>query len=192
MELGNWPKLQKWCTYSLSIPQAVKIELIFTLRAAVSETWANFQNCQIWAWNLAIGQTSRRCTHTVFLHQGVKIELIFALWAVVSEIPIFKIAIFGHETWPLALLVPEVAHVLSFYPRRSKLNLFSLYGQHFLRYGPIFNIATFGHETLPLAKVPHYTLFLPQAVEIELFLLHGQRFPRYRPIFKIASFGHET
>ena len=30
--------------------------------------------------------------------------------------PIFKIAIFGHETWPLAK-VPEVAHILSFYPR---------------------------------------------------------------------------
>ncbi len=30
--------------------------------------------------------------------------------------PIFKIAIFGHETWPLAK-VPEVAHLVSFYPR---------------------------------------------------------------------------
>ena len=28
--------------------------------------------------------------------------------------PIFKIAIFGHEIWPLAK-VPEVAHILSFY-----------------------------------------------------------------------------
>ena len=33
-----------------------------------------------------------------FLPQGVEIELIFAVRAVVSEIPIFKIAIFGHET----------------------------------------------------------------------------------------------
>ncbi len=30
--------------------------------------------------------------------------------------PIIKIAIFGHETWPLAK-VPEVPHILSFYPR---------------------------------------------------------------------------
>ncbi len=44
--------------------------------------------------------------------------------------PIFKIAIFGHETWRLAK-VPEVAHVLSFYPKWSKLRLFSLYVRGF-------------------------------------------------------------
>ena len=33
--------------------------------------------------------------------------------------PIFNIAIFGHETWPLAK-VSEVAQILSFYPRGSK------------------------------------------------------------------------
>ncbi len=59
---------------------------------------------------------------------------------------IFKIAIFGHETWPLAT-VPEVAHIFSFYPRGSKLSSFSVYGQQFPRYGLIFKIATFGHET---------------------------------------------
>ncbi len=37
--------------------------------------------------------------------------------------PIFKIAIFGHETWPLAK-VPAVAHIASFYPKGSKLSLF--------------------------------------------------------------------
>ena len=31
---------------------------------------------------------------------------------------IFKIAIFGHETWPL-IKVPEVAHIPSFYPRQE-------------------------------------------------------------------------
>ncbi len=45
-----------------------------------------FKNCHIWAWNLAIGQTSRSCMYTDFLPQGVKIELIFALRAVISEI----------------------------------------------------------------------------------------------------------
>ena len=39
----------------------------------------------------------------------------------------FKIAVFGHETWQLAK-VPEVAHILSFCPRGSKLSLFSVYG----------------------------------------------------------------
>ncbi len=52
---------------------------------------------------------------------------------------IFKIAIFGHETWPLAK-VPEVAPILSFYPKGSKLSLFLLYRQRFPRYVAIFNI----------------------------------------------------
>ncbi len=50
--------------------------------------------------------------------------------------------------------VPEVAHVLSFYPRGFKLSLFLLYGQRFPRYGPIFKIAIFRHETWQVAKVP--------------------------------------
>ncbi len=45
------------CT-TLFLPQGVEIELIFTLRAAVSETQANFQNCHFWAWNLAISKCS--------------------------------------------------------------------------------------------------------------------------------------
>ena len=57
----------------------VEIELIFTLRAAVSDIGANFQNCHIWAWNLAIGQSARGCTYTLFLPQGGEIELIFTL-----------------------------------------------------------------------------------------------------------------
>ncbi len=51
--------------------------------------------------------------------------------------PIFKIAIFGHETWQVAK-VPEITHMLSFYPKGLKLSLFLLYGQRFPRYGPIF------------------------------------------------------
>ena len=37
------------CTYTLFQTQGVEIELIFALRAAVSEIRANFQNCPIWA-----------------------------------------------------------------------------------------------------------------------------------------------
>ncbi len=35
---------------------------------------------------------------------------------------IFKIAIFGHEIWPLAK-VPEVAHILSFYTHEFEIEL---------------------------------------------------------------------
>ena len=82
---------------------------------------------------------------------------------------IFKLAIFGHETWPLAK-VPEIAHILPFYSRGAKLSfiqsiirfalhhstivlmaqiwrsLFSLYRQRFLRYGLIFQLAVFGQK----------------------------------------------
>ena len=75
--------------------------------------------------------------------------------------PIFKIAIFGHETWPLAK-VPEVAHISSsFYPKGVKLSLFSLYGQRFVRYGEIFKTVTFGHEIWSSAKVPEVAHILP-------------------------------
>ena len=76
--------------------------------------------------------------HILFLPEGVEIELIFALRTTVSEIRAnFQITIFGHETWQVDK-VPEVALILSFYPRGSKLSLFLLYGQRFPRYGPIF------------------------------------------------------
>ncbi len=105
-----------------------------------------------------------------------------------------KIAIFRHESWTLAK-VPKVAYMPSFSPRGSKLSLFSLYGQRFLRYGPIFKIAIFGHETWPLAKFPevaHILSFSPRGSKLSLFSLYGQRFLRYGPIFKIAILGHET
>ncbi len=107
--------------------------------------------------------------------------------------PIFKIAIFVHQIWPLAK-VPEGAHILSFYPRGSKLSLFLLYGQRFPRYGPIFKIAIFGHEIWPLTKVPevaHMPSFYPRGSKLTLFSLHGQWFPRYRPVFKSAIFEHD-
>ena len=73
---------------------------------------------------------------------GVEIELIFVLRTAVSEISEIKIAIFGHETWQ-ASKVPEVPHILSFYPRGLKLGLFLRYGQRISRYDSIFKIARF-------------------------------------------------
>ncbi len=74
----------------------------------------------------------RSWTYTIFLSQGVEIELmLYGQWSPRYR-QLFKIAIFGHETWPLAK-VPEVARILSFYPRGSKWSLFSLYGHLFFR-----------------------------------------------------------
>ncbi len=113
-----------------------KIEPIFTLGVAFSEIRANFQNCHICVWNLAISQ------------------------------------------------VPEILHIPTFYPRGTKLSLFSLYGQRFPRYGQIFKIDIFGHETRPLAKVPKIVLILcklpPPSPKFYSVLLYGWPFPWYR------------
>ncbi len=58
------------CTCTLFLPTGVEIELIFALRAAISEIQADFQNCHIWAWNLAIGQSAGSCTYTLSLPRG--------------------------------------------------------------------------------------------------------------------------
>ncbi len=68
-------------------PQGGEIELIFTLRTAVSKM-GQFSRFPYWAWNLPSGQSARNCTYRyiLFLPQGVEIELIFAIRAAVSEI----------------------------------------------------------------------------------------------------------
>ena len=85
-EIWSLAKVPEVAHITLFPPKVFKIELIFALRAVVSEMRANFQNCRICAWNLAIGQSARSCTYTLFLRQGVELELIFALRATVSEI----------------------------------------------------------------------------------------------------------
>ncbi len=81
---------------------------------------------------------------------------------------IFKIAIFGHETWPLAK-VPEVAHILpdvQLQPLGVEIKLiFALRA----RYRLIFKLDIFGDETWPLANVPEvvHIYFLPQGFKIE-------------------------
>ena len=70
--------------------------------------------------------------------------------------------------------VPEVAHILAFYPTGSKWSLFLLYGQRFSRYGPILKISISGHETWPLTKDPevaHYTLSTQEVENKLIFAL---------------------
>ena len=123
--------------------------------------------------NLAIGQNARSCPYILFLPQGVKIERIFhSTGSSFRDTCRFsKLPYLGMQLSHLAK-VPEVAHIPSFRHRGSKLSLFSLYGQWFLRYGLIFKIAIFGHETWPLAKVPdaaHTLSFYPNGSKMSLF-----------------------
>ncbi len=116
----------KSCTYTLFLAQGGERWNLgyFCSTGNGSEIWAHFQNCHIWAWNLASDQSSRSCTYTLFLPQGSKLS-IFLLYRqpFPRYRPIFKIAIFGHETWQVAK-VQKVVHIPSFYPKGSKLSLF--------------------------------------------------------------------
>ncbi len=179
----------KSCTYILFLTQDVEIKHIFALWAAVSEIMADFQNCHIWPWNMAIGQNSRSGKYILFLTQGLEIELILALRPAVSE------TLADFQNFHIWAWIPEVAHILSFYPEGLKLSLVLLYGQRFPRYGQIFKLAVFGHKTWQVAKVPdvaHTLSFYSRESKLSSLLLYGQRFPGYGPTFIIAIFGHET
>ncbi len=168
------------CT--LFLPQGVKIKLNFALQAAVFETRADFQNCHIWAWNLELKKVPEVAYAPSFYPRGSKLSLFLLYWQQFPRYgPIFKIAIFGHETWNLKK-VPKVVYAISFYPSGSKLSLLLLYGQRFLRYGPIFNIAIFGYETWNLKKSAGsciWTFFLPHGSTLSSFSLYRKPFSRY-------------
>ncbi len=66
--------------------QGFKVDLVFALQTAISQTRANFQNCHIWAWNLVVGQNGRSWRYTMFVSQRVKVEVIVAVRAAVCEI----------------------------------------------------------------------------------------------------------
>ncbi len=81
--------------------------------------------------------------------------------------PIFKIGIFGHETWPLEK-VPEVAHTLSFYPTGRNWAYFHSTASGFRDIDRFFfKIAIFEHKTWQLAKVPKFQIhpFSTQGVQ---------------------------
>ena len=88
----------------------VEIKLIFAVRAAVFEIQADFPNFHyIWAWNLEFEERSQSCICT-FYPRGSKLSLFLLYRQPFSRYgPIFKIGIFGHETWNLKK-VPEVAY----------------------------------------------------------------------------------
>ncbi len=114
-----------------------------------------------------------------FFPRGLKLSL-FSLYGqrFPRYGPIFKIAIFGHETWPLAK-VPEVAHILPFYPRGSKFSSFFALRAAVSEIGAYFqNCYIEAWKFAILAKVPEvehvYTLFLPHGVNIDfIFILRA-------------------
>ena len=112
----EFEKSSRSCIWTLFLPHGGRNGAYFRSTGSGSEIRADFQNYPIWV--LEFEKSAKSCIWTLFLPQGVEIELIFALRAVVSR-AIFKITIFGHETWNLKK-VPEVAYGPFFYPRGSK------------------------------------------------------------------------
>ncbi len=162
---SKWPDFQTFqklhrCTYTLFLPQVVKIELIFTLRAAVSDTQTNFKIAIFGHETCPIGLKVPEVEHILCLcpREGgcSKLSLFLLDRQRFPRYGIFKIAIFGHETWPLAK-VPEVAHTDSFYPRGVEIELIFALRTVVSEIRANFQIAIFGHETWPLAKVPSCT-----------------------------------
>ena len=108
-----------------------------TFSTSVARNWVyfhsmvtSFQNCHIWHETWPLAKTPR--TPSFYPRAGFAIELIFALRAAVSEICAhFKIAIFVHESWPLA----EMQHILFFAPLGWNWDYILLYRQRFPRYG---------------------------------------------------------
>ncbi len=113
------------CTCISFLPQGVETELIFDLWAVVSELRVDFQNCHIWIWNLV---KVPEAVHILTLYaRGLTKLSLFSLyrqWFPRYRV-IFKISIFGHETWPLGHWQKIQIYPLS--TQGSKLSLFSLY-----------------------------------------------------------------
>ena len=113
MKLGLWPKLH---IHTLSTLGGGQNWAYCSSTGSGSRDMGRFSKLPCLGMKLS-GQSPRSCTYGLFLPQsGSKLSL-FLLYGqrFLRYGPIFKIAIFGHETWQVSK-VPEVAHMLSFYP----------------------------------------------------------------------------
>ncbi len=142
MKLCHWPKYQKLHIYSFSTPGGLAY---FRSMGSGFRDTGRFSNLPY------LGMKLGHWPKCQMLH----IYPLFTLggwnWAYFHSTgsgfrdmgSLFKIAIFGHETWPVAK-VPDVAYIPSLFPKGSKLSLFSLYWQRFLRYRPFSKLPYLG------------------------------------------------
>ncbi len=186
-QIRHWPKFQKLHMYSIQwgqnhasfLPKGVTNWAYFRSTGSSLQCTGMCPKPPYFGIKLGHLQQFQKLDINSFYPRGSKLSC-FSLYRqpFLRYGPIFKIAMFGNETWQVAK-VPEVAHIPSFYPKGSKL--FLLYGQRFPRYRPIFMIAIFGHETLQVAKVLEHVesariiSFWPKGKKLSLFSLYGQR-----------------
>ena len=129
-QLGHWPKFQKLHIYSLSTPGGWNWAYFCSTGSGFWDTgqfsklpylgmkfghWPKFQKLHIYSLSIPGGR------NWAYFHYGQPFP---------RYRPIFKIAIFGHETWPLAK-VSEIAHILPILPPSPKLHSVLLCGWPF-------------------------------------------------------------
>ncbi len=156
----------------------------------VSEIQANFQKCYIWAWNLVTDKSSRSCTYTLSTPSGLAFKMASVIYTRPTGIKyhesmgsklslfslygprfprdgiIFKIATFGHETWPLANSSRSCTHT-PFPPLGGKSSGFRDMGR-FSKLLHLDNIMTTMAIISQSSRSYTYTLFLPQVVKLRL------------------------
>ncbi len=150
--MGQWQvaKGPEFAHISSFSPKGLKLSLFLLYGQWFSKMRAHFQNCHMWAWNMASGQSSRSCLYTLFLPQKVKIELtlielIFAVRAAVSKIQAI-LPYLGMKLgkWPKF-------QTLHMYPLAAaegwNLSSFCSMGNCFQDTGQFSKIAIFEHET---------------------------------------------
>ena len=165
----------------LYIPQSVEIELIFAIRAAVSEIRADLLNCHIWPLNLAIDKGSRSCTYTLFLPQVSKLGL-FSLYR--QRIPRYEQPDFqNYRIWAWNLASTKTSRSCTytlFFPWGVEIELIFALRAAISEIQAIFQNCHTGHETWLLAKVAHIIYSLPQEVEVQ----------QQAAVIKIRLFSH--
>ncbi len=195
MKLGHWKKFQKLHLHSLSI-QGVEFELIVALRVAVSEILTNFQNCFIWAKNLASGKSCQKLHIHSFYPRGSKMSL-FSFYGqrFVSEI----LAVFQNcHIWAGSFCIGKSSRICTYalflHPRGRNWVYFRSTGSSFRDIGRFSKLPYLGMKLghwPKFQKLHIYSLSSPGESKLSLFLLYGQPFWIYGRIFKISIFAHE-
>ncbi len=154
------------------------MELIFALQAAVSEIWADFQNCHIRAWNLASGQSARSCTYTLFLPLGGR------------NLAYFRSMGSGFRDMGRFLKLPYLGMTLGHWP---KLHIYPLSTPGGRNWAYFRSTGSGFWETSRFSKLP-YSWYLgmklghwPKCHKFYIYFLNYPRVPNFTPFCSMAG-----
>ena len=163
----HWPKFQKLHIYCFSNP-SIRSRAYFHSTSSGFQNMGRFWKLPYLGMKLGHWREFQNVAHMSFYPRESKFSL-FSLYG--QRFPryrqIFKISIFGHETWPL-VKVPEVAHIYSLSyppsipPAGVKFHSVLLCGCPFPRYWQFFIFL--------LATTLNFNLFFKIKFKISKFL----------------------